>query len=115
MAKYERTFKGDFEEVVQICNDAVMNNSVSATFEDGSTYHGDGVSVSVGVYERYSAFGGNRVSMNITVIGHGEDLFLSAITSGGTQAVFWKILPIGEETFLNTLVPEIEEYIANHS
>nr|WP_312372955.1 DUF6054 family protein [Lachnoclostridium sp.] len=31
---------------------------------------------------------GNRVSMNVTITGTGEDLFVSAITSGRSQAVF---------------------------
>ena len=53
------------------------------------------------VYERYSVVGGNRVSLNLTLAGEGEDLFLSAITSGGSQAMLFKINTWGEEAFLD--------------
>ena len=41
--------------------------------------------------------------MTVTLVGDGEKLFLSAITSGGSQAMFFKMNTVGEETFLNTL------------
>ena len=52
--------------------------------------------------------GGNRVSMNVTLVGKGEELFLAAITSGGSQAVLWKINTMGEEAFLQTLIDAME-------
>ena len=56
----------------------------------------------------YIPLGGNRVSMNVTLVGKGEELFLTAITSGGSQAVFWKINTMGEEAFLQTLIDAME-------
>lgn len=48
--------------------------------------------------------GNNRVSMNVTMIQKGNGpVYLSAITSGGSQAVFWKINTFGEEAFLEKL------------
>jgi hypothetical protein len=58
--------------------------------------------------------GGNRVSMNVTITGTGEDLFVSAITSGGSQALFFKINTIGEETFLVLCRDSVENYIQKH-
>ena len=55
------------------------------------------------MYERYSWTGGNRVSMNMTLVGRGQDLFLTAITSGGSQAMFFKVNTWGEEAFLDTI------------
>ena len=46
---------------------------------------------------------GNRLSMTLTLVGDGEDLFLSAITSGGSQGMFFKFNTWGEEFFLDTL------------
>jgi hypothetical protein len=54
--------------------------------------------------------GKNRVSLNITLMGSGEELFVSAITSGGSQAVFFKINTFGEESFLQCAVDIIEDY-----
>lgn len=110
MAKYERTFYGNFDDVAALCDDAVMR-SASASVEDCSEYFSGDVRVKTIVYERYSWFGGNRVSLSLTLVGHGEKIFLSAITAGGSQAVFFKINRVGEAAFLDTLIPSIDDYI----
>ena len=114
MAKYEKQLTGDFDAVLSRLFDAVMNGSMSASYEDGSgsDWTNGTVRCAVRVFERYSWAGGNRVSMNLTLAGYGNRLFLSAITSGGSQAMFWKVNTMGEESFLETLVPVAEEYAA---
>lgn len=103
MAKYERRFKGAFDEVLSRLHDGILEGSVSASYEDGSDYMAGDVRCAVRVYERYSYAGGNRVSMNLTLVGRGNELFLSAITSGGSQAMFFKVNTWGEESFLERL------------
>ena len=110
MAKYENTLRGSFDELLQRLNMGIMRGSVSASFEDGSDYTSGEIRCAVRVYERYSMIGSNRVSMNITLIGSGDNLFLSAITSGGSQAVFFKINTMGERSFLDMVVDIVEEY-----
>ena len=63
----------------------------------------DGVRCAVRVYERYSWTGGNRLSMSLTLFGSGSELQLSAITSGGSNAMFFKMNTIGEDAFLDTI------------
>ncbi|MCI9165292.1 MAG: hypothetical protein HFF64_04750 [Oscillospiraceae bacterium] len=101
MAKYERHFRGNFDEVLRRLDKGILEGSASASFEDGSDWRGGAVRCAVRVYERYSVVGGNRVSLNLTLAGEGEDLFLSAITSGGSQAMLFKINTWGEEAFLD--------------
>lgn len=103
MAKYERHIQGDFDRVLSHLDQGILAGSSSASFEDGSDWRQGSVRCAVRVYERYSMAGGNRVSLNLTLVGEGEDLFLSAITSGGSQAMFWKINTWGEEAFLDRL------------
>lgn len=103
MAKLEKRFCGDFHEALSKIHDAVMNSGVSASYEDGSDWSSGAVRCAVRVYERYSVIGSNRVSMNVTLVGDGDQLFLSAITSGGSQAVFFKMNTWGEEAFLECL------------
>ncbi len=110
MAKYETALKGDFDELLDLIETGVVNGSASASLEDGSGYRSDRVRCAVRVFERYSMTGKNRVSLNVTLIGEGEDLFVSAITSGGSQAVFFKLNTLGEESFLDGAVEIIEEY-----
>lgn len=112
MAKYERRLTGNFQSFVGWLHDEILNASSSAKLEDGSDMTLGEVQVAVRVYERYSMAGGNRVSMNVTVVAKGTDLFLSAITAGGSQAVFFKLNTIGEETFLDTCRDAVERYAA---
>lgn len=110
MAKYEKQLTGDFDAVLSRLFDAVMNGSMSASYEDGSDWEANGMRCAVRVFERYSYMGGNRVSMNVTLVGNDRDLFFSAITSGGSSAVFFKLNTLGEESFLEKLVPIVENY-----
>ena len=110
VAKYEKHLTGNFDEVLNAVTDGVLNGSMSASYEDGSDWTNGTVRCAVRVFERYSYMGGNRVSMNVTLVGNGRDLFLSAITSGGSQAVFFKLNTLGEESFLEKLVPIVENY-----
>ena len=96
MAKYEKHLTGNFDEVLNAVTDGVLNGSMSASYEDGSDWTNGTVRCAVRVFERYSYMGGNRVSMNVTLVGNGRDLFLSAITSGGSTAVFFKLNTLGE-------------------
>jgi hypothetical protein len=52
--------------------------------------------------------------MTVTIIGQGNQLYFSAITSGGSQAIFFKINTVGEEAFLDKAVQVIQQYIDAH-
>ena len=108
MAKYETTVTGDFDEILQKIEDGILHGSVSASLEDWSNFSADDVRCSVRVFERYSYMGGNRVSMNVTLFGKGDTIDVSAITSGGSQAMFFKINTFGEEAFLEKLIEILE-------
>ena len=110
MAKYERDLQGDFNDFLNILDSKILNGSASASFEDGSDYSYNDIRCAVRVYERYSMMGGNRVSLNITLIGNGNHLFLTAITSGGSQAIFFKLNTMGEESFLDCVKRVVENY-----
>ena len=109
MAKFERTLRGNFNQVLAALDKGILEGSMSASYEDGSDYTAGAIRCAVRVYERYSYLGGNRVSMNLTLIGEGENLFLSAITSGGSQAMFFKINTFGEEAFLDKLREVVDD------
>lgn len=111
MAKYEKTLEGNFNQLLEWLHNDITNGSASASYEDGSDIEMGQIKMAVRVYERYSLIGGNRVSLNITLLGDRHKLFISAITSGGSQAVFLKINTIGEETFLELCRQSIEKYV----
>lgn len=104
MAKLERTINADFDQILRKIESGVMNGSASATLEDSSDFYANGARCSVRVFERYSMTGDNRVSMSVTLFqADGGPVQVSAITSGGSQAVFFKFNTFGEESFLDTL------------
>lgn len=108
MAKFEQRFTGEFDSLITTIEQEILKGSMSATLEDKSDYEANGVRCAVRVFERYSAIGGNRVSMNVTLVGSDNQLFLSGITSGGSQAMFFKINTVGEESFLDCLKNVVE-------
>ena len=104
MAKLERRLSGDFDYLLSNIERGIINGSVSATLEDSSDFACGDSRCSVRVFERYSYAGGNRVSLNVTLFQGADGVIrLSAITSGGSQAIFFKINTWGEETFLREL------------
>lgn len=108
MAIYTRSLYGNFDETLRLIHDGILNGSFSASYEDGSDSDLNGVRCAVRVYERYSMFGGNRLSLNVTLFGKDGEMFLTAITSGGSQAVLFKVNTLGEDAFLNRLIELFE-------
>jgi hypothetical protein len=104
MAKFETTVRGDFSQVLHKITDGIMNGSLTASLEDSSDFRSGDARCSVRVFERYSYMGSNRVSLSVTVFQNGTDpIKISAITSGGSQAMFFKVNTLGEEAFLDKL------------
>ena len=104
MAKLERTLSGSFDSWLDRIVDGILSSSLSATLEDSSDFCAGDARCSVRVFERYSYSGSNRVSMNVTLFQSGDGpIFLSGITSGGSQAVLFKFNTLGEEVFLDKL------------
>lgn len=110
MAKFVKEIVGNYDHFVAYVDHEMMNSSISVDIEDKHKTRVNNVMCTVLVYERYSYSGGNRVSMNITILGYHQHIQIIAVTSGGSQATFFKINTIGEENFLNKLIEIIEAY-----
>lgn len=110
MAKLECYLKGNIRDILRDIDEGIMKGSLSASYEDGSNFTCADTVCAVRVYERYSAIGKNRVSLNITLVSADGKIFLSAITSGGSQAVMFKINTFGEESFLKQVSEIVRRY-----
>ncbi|MDE6579681.1 MAG: hypothetical protein K2K41_04025 [Ruminiclostridium sp.] len=110
MANISCELYGNFDEILNNLHNTVMEGSVSASFEDSSSFSTESMRCEVRTYERYSYFGKNRVSLSITLVESNGRIFISAITTGGSQAMFFKINTIGEESFLETIRWVIDRY-----
>ncbi len=111
MAKLEKIFHDiSFRRLNDIIKDGILSGSSTAELEDWSNFESDGAKCSVMVFERFSYTGGNRVSLSITLFQNGDGpTMLSAITSGGSQAIFFKMNTLGEEAFLKKVGDLLEE------
>lgn len=104
MAKLERTLCGNFDQLLNKIENGILSGSMSATLEEISDFRSGDARCSVRVFERYSYMGKNRVSLSVTLFQNGSDpICLSAITAGGSQAMFFKVNTWGEEAFLDKL------------
>lgn len=107
MAKLERVFNSNLESVLEAVDSAV-HSSISASLEEASDIVFDTGRCAVRIYERYSAFGGNRVSLSVTALETGGKVYLCAATSGGSQAMFFKLNTLGEESFLDSITGALD-------
>lgn len=104
MAKLEETRYEDFDRLLQRLEQGILEGSLSASLEDASDFRSGSARCSVRVFERFSYIGNNRVSLTLTLFQSGDEpVRLSAITAGGSQAIFFKINTWGEEAFLDKL------------
>lgn len=111
MAKLIREFKGNFDEVVEYSKESIFESNKTATLEHEVYHDINGVKQALIVFEKFSFIGGNRVSLTLNIISVNEDISLVAITSGGSQAIFYKINTVGEEDFLLRYREKIDELI----
>ena len=95
---YDRSF----DTLLRTIEDGILGGSVSATLEGSEDMREGNARCAVRVFERYSWVGGNRLSLSVTLFQNdGGPVRVSAITAGGSQALFWKVNTWGEETFLD--------------
>ena len=110
MACHEAVLNGDVNQLIAHLEDEILRGSISATREEDSEQRlGDAVLV-VRTYERYSAMGGNRVSLNVAVMAVGAQLAVTMTAAGGSEAMFFKINTFGEEAFTSKIVKLVEEW-----
>lgn len=103
MAKLNRPVPGEFNTVLDRLTRGILSGSISASLEDQADYVFQDGRVAVRVFERYSYMGGNRLTMTLIVSERCGQTQVTAITSGGSQALFYKINTFGEEAFLKKL------------
>ena len=113
MAIFEKTIRNkNFDKLLRKLEQEIPDSSWSADLEAGSDFKEGDARCSVRVFERYSMIGGNRLSLTLTMFQNGDSpIRLSAITAGGSQAVFFKMNTLGEESFLDDVKDLLEEIL----
>ena len=88
MAQTTLRIRGNFQSFITHVRNAIINGSASASLEDEINYRMGDVQIAL------------LVSLSVMVTGQGDDLAVSAVASGGSEAVLFKINTFGEEAFL---------------
>jgi len=104
MAIFEKTFCGDFDEILTKVEKAVLNKSISARLRYAADYLTEPGRCSVRLYERYSITSAHGVGMNVTLFQAGEEIQLCAVTNGSDYLIETNESTWGEKAFLETLV-----------
>lgn len=110
MAKYSCELHGSFYHFCQFLKKELIESSFSASIEDEHYYNVHDVHVGILIFERYSYTGKNRLSLSITITEYQNNLHVTAISSGGSQAMFFKINTFGEDAFLDKFKEAIQNY-----
>jgi len=108
MAKYESTVRGDFEHVLYRLHENIMNSALSMNLVDESNYTSGNAKIAVRVYDKYFMRNGNRASLSLTVVGHEDEIYISAIGAGGGQGVIFNF-SLGAEEDMVAIVQECVE------
>ena len=91
-------------------DDQIVGGSITAKREEFTEFRIQDARMLVHSYERYSAFGGNRVSLHVSILAVGPQLAVSLTTAGGSEAMFVKINTFGERAFLNKAVDALDSF-----
>ena len=111
MAKIEAELYGNFDIILMDLHNTVMRGSTSASLEESSDIVVGSTRCAIRAYERYSYLGNGRVSMNVTLFQTDGRIFVSVTSTGGSQAVFFKMNTLGEDAFLEDVKQLLEEIL----
>lgn len=103
MAKYKYKTTGNFKKICNYIKKEILNGSISASLEDEEYMTNQDVKIGVLIFERYSYSGGNRLSLNVTIVENHQNIDIIGISSGGSHGLFFKINTWGEDAFLDKL------------
>ena len=89
MAKYERTIVGQFDEVINHLDNDIKSSALTMNLVDESNYNIEQIKVAVRVYDKYFMRNESRASLSLTVVGNENEIFISAIGSGGGKGIIF--------------------------
>ena len=110
MAHYDCQLTGSVEDLVAHLDEEILRGSVSATLEEQVEHRAGDARMVIRAYERYSGFSGSRVSLTVAVLAVDQQLAVTALTTAGSKAMFFKLDTVGEGTFLDKAVAALQSF-----
>lgn len=109
MAKYRNRLTGDFNRIRDHIKREILSTSTSASLEEEETIYKGDIKIAVLTFERYSYSGGNRLSLNVVIVGDGTTVDIVGTSTGGSNGLFMKFNTWGEDAFLEKLKQAINK------
>lgn len=109
MARYTCELTGDAYALLAHL-DQEIRRSVSASLEEQVEHRLGDARMLVRTYERFSGFSGSRVSLTFAVLAVGQQLSVSAVSSGGSRALFFKMDRVGEGSFIARATAALQSF-----
>lgn len=109
MAQLKREISGDFDGLKKQIDDGLRAASMTLSIEEEFCGELGGRKYWVVSYERYAASSKSRVSMNITMLEGDDTNLIMGTSTGGSQAVLFKMNKFPEVLFLQTLERVLED------
>jgi len=110
MAHYDCQLSGSVEDLVAHLDEEILRGSVSATLEEQIEHRAGDARMVLRAYERFSGFSGSRVSLTVAILAVGQQLSVSALTTAGSKAMFFKMDTVGEGTFLDKAIAALTSF-----
>ncbi|WP_062137271.1 DUF6054 family protein [Demequina aestuarii] len=105
-----RSLVGSADALAAHLDGTIARGSVSASIEHSGELSVGDARVVLRTYERYSITGSNRVTLSVTILAVGDRLEVALTTSGGSEAVFFKLNTFGESAFMDKAVDAIDAF-----
>lgn len=112
VAKYVDQIPGDIDEFTSYFEKAILERKLFSTVKHQFRTKVNDVCCSVQVFEGYTFLGGNWLTMNVTAIEYGGQLKVAVMTSGGSNALFFKNSSLGVDAEIKML-KEAKEIISD--
>ena len=110
MARYDIELTGDAAALVAHLDQEFLRGSVSASLEEQAEHRAGDARMIVRTYERFSGFSGSRVSLTFAILSVGQQFAVSAVSTGGSRAMFFKIDTVGEGSFLGKATAALNSF-----
>lgn len=108
---YKREVNKDINEVSHKIQEAFANMNLSSSLEDSVKEVVDSKLVELMIFERFSMFGSNRVSLSVMLIGDAYTTKIFMKASGGSQGALLKINTFSESSFLNKAIKKLDSIL----
>ena len=114
MAIYRTKVKAELSEFSGYIEKKLAEQSTTFTVEHTSEVVSGDAHMKVVACERFSWLGSSRVSLTLSYLARDGWVDLVATSTGGSQAMFFKVNTWGEENFLQTLTNAVQSFNVEH-